>query len=91
MDGPENLAGCPKTKSLLEDLFMINVKFQTGGCFLNDEKSRKQVLYAYLWVGGPSSRKLQPENYLFSLISQLAKENATKTPFYTGPDPCYSI
>ena len=91
MDGPENLAGCPKTKSLLQDLFMVNVKFQTGGCFLNDEKSRKQVLFAYLWVGGPSSRKLQPENYLFSLISQLAKENATKTPFHTGADPCYPI
>ena len=36
-------------------------------------------------------RKLQPENYLFSLISQLAQENASKTPFYTGPDPCYPI
>ena len=70
---------------------MINVKFQTGGCFLNDAKSRKQVLFAYLWLGGPSPRKLQPENYLFSLISQLAQKNASKTPFYTGPDPCYPI
>ena len=36
-------------------------------------------------------RKLQPENYLLSLISQLAKENASKKTFYTGPDPCYPI
>lgn len=66
---------------------MLNVKFQTGGCFLNDEKSRKQVLFAYLWVGGPSPRKLHPENYTFSLISQLAQENASKKAFHTGPDP----
>ena len=36
-------------------------------------------------------RKLHPENYLFSLISQLAQENASKTPFHTGADPCYPI
>ena len=36
-------------------------------------------------------RKLQPENYLFSLISQLAKENASKKAFHTGADPCYPI
>lgn len=39
----------------------------------------------------PPPRKLQPENYLLSLISQLAKENASKKTFYTGPDPCYPI
>ena len=39
----------------------------------------------------PPPRKLQPENYLFSLISQLAQENASKTPFHTGPDPCNPI
>lgn len=34
------------------------------------------------------SRKLLPENYLLSLISQLAQENASKKAFHTGTDPC---
>ena len=25
---------------------------QTGGCFLNDDKSRRQVIFAYLHEGG---------------------------------------
>ena len=26
--------------------------FQTGGCFLNDSKSKRQVLFSYLHYGG---------------------------------------
>jgi len=28
------------------------VGFQTGGCFLDDTKSKKQVIFAYLHKGG---------------------------------------
>ena len=59
----------------------------------NRYRKKGGVIFRHpIWLSAnPPPRKLLPENYLFSLISQLAQENASKTPFYTGPDPCYSV